>query len=1006
MMYKLLLSSLLSLLSCIHLSAQPLVFKNITRSNGLPVDEITTLAQDSTGFIWIGTMEGLFRYDGFSFKNFSFDGTPEAQSTSITRIIVDKKGRLWLASLNAGISCISASGKPIRLVNSSTSNDVTLAASHATDVQEDRDGNIWWTTTDGLYCMRANDGKIKSYRIISELARGNSFSHIDFDANGNMWVSGVAGLKYFNKKKGQLEPAGENVQEQSFFGTKKDFAMVAFQDNTIWYSNWSPELGGYNRENGKAHVIYSGHGSLQPDFNKKANTIFVDSRQAVWIGTGKGLHWIKKDENQSLQSFKYDPNNQFSLVNDKVSAILEDRDGNFWFATKKGISITRPYSHSMLNVSGSSQPFFPFADKEINDVINVDDSTLLIGTHEADGLYMTDLQFRSTRHWQYNDVAYDWIWRFFDDSSRNRILISTQEGMLIFDKRNKQLYKAKDTVFDNFYPVTSFVRTSDSIVWMTRFWNKLMRYNLETGKHKIYDLTKMGEKPQVLYLGKDLDNRLWICAHQVGLLCFDPAGERIVERLEKNNGPQSILETTIFSFLDIGEYYMIGYRSKGVSLYHKSTKTFRHLTKESGLVSNTIRDMLPVDDGTVWIATKNGITHYYPATGVMNNYNYENGILNNDFFRIRQLKDGRIVAASAMGLISFFPGDMDSRQSIGPPMITDIRIYGQDVSTDSLYSSSQPLRIGYGDNYFSFEYISLHYNSPQQVEYAYKLEGHDKDWIQAGSRRFVSYSRVAGGHYNFRVRARLPNGDWVESAHPVSIHVQTAFYKQWWFYALCLLTAIMIVYILFRYRVKQVLKVERMRTAISSDLHDEVGASLTSISLFSEMARQSMLPAHKKEEYLQRIGERSRDSIEQMSDIIWSINPENDGLSQMLLRMKNYALEVAEAKDIILQWVQSGKLEQLKLSMEQRKNFYLIFKEAINNAVKHAGAHNLEVNLDVTGSKIRMQVRDDGHGFDSSHPVAGNGLKNMQRRAAQLRGQVSITSEKNKGTTVQLQFDC
>ncbi len=210
-------------------------------------------------------------------------------------------------------------------------------------------------------------------------------------------------------------------------------------------------------------------------------------------------------------------------------------------------------------------------------------------------------------------------------------------------------------------------------------------------------------------------------------------------------------------------------------------------------------------------------------------------------------------------------------------------------------------------------------------------------------------------------------------------------------------------YLLFRYRLQQALRVERMRALISSDLHDEVGASLTSISLFSEMARQPAASLQKREEYLSRIGERSRDSIEKMGDIIWSINPENDTLQQMLVRMKNYATEIAEAKDIVLHWTESGNLAAAKLSMEQRKNVYLLFKEAVNNAVKHSGAKNIYLQFGADAHKINIAIKDDGRGFDLTSKSEGNGLKNMQRRASLLHATTNINTAPGKGCTVNLQ---
>jgi signal transduction histidine kinase len=170
------------------------------------------------------------------------------------------------------------------------------------------------------------------------------------------------------------------------------------------------------------------------------------------------------------------------------------------------------------------------------------------------------------------------------------------------------------------------------------------------------------------------------------------------------------------------------------------------------------------------------------------------------------------------------------------------------------------------------------------------------------------------------------------------------------------------------------------------------------------MARRSVTPSSKEAEYLVRIGDRSRESIEKMGDIIWSINPDNDSLQQMLVRMKNYAIEITEATDVVVHWAESGNFAASKLSMEQRKNFYLLFKEVMNNSIKHAGAENIWVDLSTTSNVINMKIRDDGSGFDPQSGNQGNGIKNMQRRATALKGKVVIKSQKNAGTTVELMF--
>jgi len=418
-----------------------------------------------------------------------------------------------------------------------------------------------------------------------------------------------------------------------------------------------------------------------------------------------------------------------------------------------------------------------------------------------------------------------------------------------------------------------------------------------------------------------------------------------------------------------------------------------------------MKDAVVAKDGTLWIASRNGIIHFDPRFKKFRSYGFEDGILENYFEYITQLSDGRIVAGSRRGIIAFHPGDIEkSQKQPSSPVFSNISVYGHDVPMDSLLPRSKPLYIPHKQNYFSIEFISLQYNSSRKLEYAFLLEGLDKDWTFAGERRSVTYSKIKGGSYNFRVRVREPGGDWVEAKQSLPVLIQTPFYQQWWFYLLCTALLAAIVYAIFRYRLQQLLKIEKMRTVISGDLHDEIGSSLTSISIFSQMAMKNLSTDSKEEEYLQRIGARSRESIDKMSDIVWTINPDNDSLEQIVVRMKNYSSEISEAKDILVHWNESGKLSHVRMTMEQRKNFYLLFKEVINNAIKHSRAKNIFISLIARSSEIQLRIKDDGIGFAMGDIHAGNGLKNIKRRADTLNGNLEISSLPGTGTDITLKF--
>ncbi|MDZ4794070.1 MAG: two-component regulator propeller domain-containing protein [Bacteroidota bacterium] len=983
-----------------------LIFKHLTRSNGLPVDGITCLAQDSSGFIWMGSSDGLIRYDGFNFKQYHYDPADKrtVPGNAISYICVTRKGLLWVGTFEGGIACMDRNGRVIRVINSSTTDLFTDASNAITTIKEDKQGNIWFSAFDGIFRISARDGMLTDFRFPITKARDNAFRDIIFDERGKIWVANLNhGIVILDTATKNFSSLNSPPFTQKNFKNKNYYNALTFYKGQIWYSTWVPDIGVYDTATRKDILLYSALGKIVEGYNLMVNSFFIDSKNSLWLATCNGL-FFTTHSSKLERTFRTDINNNYSIGNNWINAILEDREGNFWFGTKEGISIAQPYKKTVRNLSDHKLKEFPFGDKEISNVIEVDSNTLLVCTANSDGIYETDLDFNLKKKYFFHDVKYDWIWTYYHDKPRSRIFISTQEGMLLYNTATHSVKKVKPRPGYNINSISSFVADSDSIIWMSRFRNSFLKYDLQKDVYKEYTLESLGEKMQNLLLTSDKDNQLWLLANDVGILRFDKKTETITQRITSDTTINSLLQTGILFFKDIGQYYLVGYQSKGVSLLNKKTGIYKHVTFTEGLASNISTDAFVAKNGKVWIATGNGLSLLDPSNKTFKNYGYSEGILNNNILSITQLRDGRIVAGTNKGVVVFDPAALDSFAAVSAPMITGINVYGRKMEADSLILLGKTLQISYSKNYVSFDFITPQYSNNERILYAYKMEGIDRDWIECGGRQYTSYSNMQGGNYVFKVRAKLPGGEWIESRNNLRVHVNTPFYDKWWFYVLGGLLAAGILYIIFRYRLQQILKLERMRTTISGDLHDEVGASLTSISIFSEMASKSVTPLSNEAQYLQRIGERSRESIEKMSDIIWNINPENDNLQQILIRMKNYSTEVAEAKDIAIHWKEEGNFSYSGLSVEQRKNFYLLFKEVINNAIKHAAAKNIYIEVKMDRNTISLHLEDDGKGYDTTSVSAGNGLKNIHRRIESLKGKINISSRPGQGTVVDIAF--
>jgi hypothetical protein len=333
--------------------------------------------------------------------------------------------------------------------------------------------------------------------------------------------------------------------------------------------------------------------------------------------------------------------------------------------------------------------------------------------------------------------------------------------------------------------------------------------------------------------------------------------------------------------------------------------------------------------------------------------------------------------------------------------ITGIRLFDEPLHFYNSDKQVNPIKLNYKEDMLTFEFVSINYSNPESNQYSYKLQGLDEDWMYCGSRQNVTYTNLQGGHYQFIVRALNSNGEWVES-RPVKIEITPPFWQTWWFITSVILGLSCILYSIFKFRINQLLRLQKIRLNIARDLHDEIGSTLSSIHMVSTVAEQNKVN-EKSHDAFKMIAKASGQVMELLHEIVWSINPQNDSMDMMIIHMKQFTSEILEPVNINFDFNTNGDFEKEIIPLHKRKDFYLIFKEAINNMSKYSKATKADIQLSIQKNKnLILKVSDNGVGFDIKNYTSGNGIKNMIARAKSIQAHIHIDSKPGAGTAISL----
>jgi signal transduction histidine kinase len=433
-----------------------------------------------------------------------------------------------------------------------------------------------------------------------------------------------------------------------------------------------------------------------------------------------------------------------------------------------------------------------------------------------------------------------------------------------------------------------------------------------------------------------------------------------------------------------------------------SSPDFVKFTTANGLSSNRTFAVAEDRQGLIYVATDRDVNRLPPATGEVKILRLSDKMPPREFRTAMCDARGTLWFGTTAGLVKYEPFD-DEASKAPEILLTKIEIEGKAQKVSAVGTGEINLPpLAPEQNQVRIDYVSLAALNDEDVRYQYKFDS-QTDWSPPSKERFVNFAGLSSGDYKIEFRAVA--GDHLTSEQPavVTFKILPPFYLRAWFLVLAALSFAAAIYGFYRNRLNNLLGIERTRTRIATDLHDDIGANLSKISILSEIVKMQFAGgSEEKNRLLDSIADASRQSVTSMRDIIWAINPERDSVLDMIHRMREFAEETLSEKAIRLEFNAPEESAQLKLSMDTRRELFLIFKESVNNAVKYANCSEVKADFRVASGEIFLEIADDGRGFDASDASGGNGLGNMKRRAEKLGGKFEIVSELGKGTTLKV----
>jgi ligand-binding sensor domain-containing protein/signal transduction histidine kinase len=974
------------LAGAVFLVAEQLPIRVYTTDDGLPSNRISRIVRDSRGFLWFGTQQGLARFDGYNFTSYS-----------ATHILPD---------------------------------------SYITGVVETGAGNYWIGTSSGLFRLRPADTGKPAQRL-AEVGE-KTVSSLTLDRHGMLWAATDAGLFRLDADADPPRPVLIELPT-SMPGPFTVYAIIADRlDDALWLGTHKGVLRRW--PDGRIEQY-----SRQDGVDGGAGTLLEDRAGRIWAGTDNGLFRLSRraaGERCRVELMYRDPSRSRTWVETlylnsrgRVLAAMQPHIGEFSPGARAG----DPPDWRYTNGNG-------VVDTEHTAIAEDIAGNVWIGCESRGAIKIAHGGF--VTYDRPDGLAGTRVASLFEDRSGELLALTGEPPML--NRWDGRRFTASAIRLP---PAVPIGWGRNQVVHQDRqgeWWVPTQRGLLRFGAMRVQELARAQPKAlyakrdglsgtDVLHIYEDLRGDIWIATTDYSLHRWDRQTGKIFDYAHTPGLPLYKGTASAFAEDRQGSLWM---GSLGWLARYRNGR-FESVLLDTKLENNYVRDLHVDRNGRLWIACRRGLLRVDdPAAPqiALRVFTTADGLSSDDTLCITEDPSGRIYVGTAHGAdrldpaafpapgsVHHFssadglpPGQMtvafcDRRGTLWfgslsglsalvpepdvprPPAavwVSGMRIRNAPVPISDLGQTRVgPLVLEPWQNQVQVDFSALSFWSGETLRFQYKLDGIDADWSAPTTQRSLNYTNLAPGRYGLQVRAAGSDGAMSPQPAQVEFTVLRPMWQRWWFVTACALAMAALIFVLHRYLLAQALAVERMRTHIARDLHDEIGSSLSQIAILSEVAQHE-----RASKAVPEIASIARELVDAMNDIVWAINPKHDRLGNLLHRMRRFGEETLGACNIALRFRAPDVDASLRTRPEVRRHLFLVFKEAVTNAARHSGASAADIDLELDGKWFRLCVADDGCGFDPNEETDGDGLANMRKRVEALGGRFDVQSSPGHGT--------